>query len=74
LEIFRLRFRVPLIAWLEHVPYTAHIIGKVRRKTMDTVTCAVIFLLGAVATVIVMRLLCLFWNRPLMKNPDDQYL
>ena len=41
---------------------------------MDTVTCAVIFLLGGVATVIVMRLLFLFWNRPFKKNQDDQYL
>jgi hypothetical protein len=41
---------------------------------MDSVTCAVIFLLGAVATIIVMRLLFLFWNRPLMKNQDDRYL
>jgi hypothetical protein len=74
LEISRFTFRVPLIAWLQLLPYTAYIIGKVRRKTMDTVTCAVIFLLGGVATVIVMRLLFLFWNRPLMKNQDDQYL
>ena len=41
---------------------------------MDTVTCAVIFLLGAVATVIVMRLLFLFWNRPFKRGRDDQYL
>ena len=41
---------------------------------MDTVTCAVIFLLGGVATVIVMRLLFLFWNRPFTKSQDDQYL
>ncbi len=41
---------------------------------MDTVTCAVIFLLGAVATVIVMRLLFLFWNRPFTRSQDDQYL
>jgi hypothetical protein len=74
LEIFQLRIRVPLIAWLKCVPYTAHISGKVRRKTMDTVTCAVIFLLGAVATVIVMRLLFLFWNRSFKRSPDDQYL
>jgi len=40
---------------------------------MNTVICAVIFLLGGVATVIVMRLLFLFLNRPL-KNQDDQYL
>ena len=40
---------------------------------MDTAICAVIFLLGTVATVIVMRLLFLFLNRPL-KNQDDQYL
>jgi hypothetical protein len=41
---------------------------------MDTVTSAVIFLLGGVATVIVMRLLFLFWNRPFKKIRDDQYL
>jgi len=41
---------------------------------MDTVTCAVIFLLGAVATVIVMRLLFLFWNRPFKRSREDQYL
>ena len=41
---------------------------------MDTVICAVIFLLGTVATVIVMRLLFLFLNRPFKKNQDDQYL
>ena len=41
---------------------------------MDTVTCAVIFLLGAVATVIVMRLLFLFWNRTFTRSRDDQYL
>ena len=40
---------------------------------MNTLICAVIFLLGGVATVIVMRLLFLFLNRPL-KNQDDQYL
>jgi hypothetical protein len=74
LEIPRLTFRIPLIAWLKPLPYTAHIIVKVRGKTMDTVTCAVIFLLGGVATVIVMRLLFLFWNRPFKKSQDDQYL
>ena len=41
---------------------------------MDTVTCAVIFLLGAVATIIVMRLLFLFWDRPFKRSRDDQYL
>ncbi|MDO9533533.1 MAG: hypothetical protein Q7O12_15600 [Deltaproteobacteria bacterium] len=41
---------------------------------MDTVTCAVIFLLGGVATGIVMRLLFLFWNRPFKRSRDDQYL
>ena len=41
---------------------------------MNTVTCAVIFLLGTVATIIVMRLLFLFFNRPFNKNQDDQYL
>jgi hypothetical protein len=41
---------------------------------MNTLSCAVIFLLGAVATVVVIRLLFLFWNRPFMKNQDDRYL
>ena len=41
---------------------------------MNTVICAVIFLLGTVATLIVMRLLFLFLNRPFKKNQDDQYL
>ena len=41
---------------------------------MDTVSCAVILLLGGVATVIVMRLLFLFWDRPFKKNQDDRYL
>ena len=41
---------------------------------MNTVSCAVIFLLGTVATVIVMRLLFLFLNRSFKKNQDDQYL
>jgi hypothetical protein len=41
---------------------------------MNTLICAVIFLLGTVATVIVMRLLFLFWNRPFNKNRDDLYL
>jgi hypothetical protein len=41
---------------------------------MDAFTCAVIFLLGGVATGIVMRLLFLFWNRPFKRNRDDQYL
>ena len=40
---------------------------------MNTLICAVIFLLGGVATIIVMGLLFLFLNRPL-KNQDDQYL
>jgi hypothetical protein len=74
LEISLVIFRVPLIAGLELLSYTAPIIGKVRGQTMDTVTCAVIFLLGAVATVIVMRLLFLFWNRPFTRGRDDQYL
>jgi hypothetical protein len=34
----------------------------------------VIFLLGGVATLIVLRLLFLFWNRPFKKYRDDQYL
>ena len=41
---------------------------------MDSVTIAVIFLLGGVAALIVMRLLFLFWNRPFIKYRDDQYL
>ena len=41
---------------------------------MDSVTCTVIFILGGVATVIVMRLLFLFWNRSFKKCQDDQYL
>ena len=41
---------------------------------MNTIICVVIFLLGGVATLIVMRLLLLFWNRPFKKNRDDQYL
>ena len=41
---------------------------------MNTVSYAVIFLLGGVATLIVMRLLFLFLNRPFKKNRDDQYL
>ena len=41
---------------------------------MNTLICAVIFLLGTVATVIVMRLLFLFLNRSFKKNQDDQYL
>ena len=41
---------------------------------MDTAICAVIFLLGIVATVIVMRLLFLFLNRSFNKNQDDRYL
>jgi hypothetical protein len=41
---------------------------------MDSVTCAFIFLLGVVATVIVMRVLFLFWNRPFTKIRDEQYL
>ena len=41
---------------------------------MDTGTCVVIFLLGGVATVIVMRLLFLFLSRAFRKNQDDQFL
>jgi hypothetical protein len=41
---------------------------------MNTVSCVVIFLLGAVATVIVMRLLFLFLNRAFKRNQDDRYL
>ena len=41
---------------------------------MNTVSYAVIFLLGGVATVIVMRLLFLFLNRSFKNSQDDQYL
>jgi hypothetical protein len=37
-------------------------------------TIAVIILLGAVATVIIMRLLFLFWNRPIKTDIDDEFL
>lgn len=74
MEIPLLIFRVPLIARLKLIAYTAPILGTVREKTMDTVTCAVIFFLGAVATLIVMRLLFLFWNRSFKRSRDDQYL
>ncbi len=41
---------------------------------MDKVTCAVIFFLGAVATIIIVRVLFLVSMRPSPKNLDDQYL
>jgi hypothetical protein len=41
---------------------------------MDTAIYAVIFLLGGVGTVIVMRLLFLFLNRAFKRNQDDRYL
>ena len=41
---------------------------------MDQVTCAVIFFLGAVATVVIVRVLFLVAMRPSPKNRDDQYL
>jgi hypothetical protein len=41
---------------------------------MDKVTCAVIFCLGAVAVVIIVRVLFLVAKRPSPKNLDDQYL
>ena len=41
---------------------------------MDTVTYAGIFLLGGVATLIVIHVLFLCLNRPLKRNRDDQYL
>ena len=41
---------------------------------MDSVTSKVIFLLGGVAALIVVRLLFLFWYRPFKKYRDDQYL
>jgi len=74
LEIFQLTFRIPLIAWTELLSYTALIIGRVKGKTMNTTIYAVILLLGTVASIIVMRLLFLFWNRPFKRNQDDRYL
>lgn len=41
---------------------------------MDSSIYAVIFLLGGMGTVIVMRLLFLFLNRSFRKNQDDKYL
>jgi hypothetical protein len=41
---------------------------------MSTIICAVIFLLGTVAAIIVMRLLFLFWNRSFQRSRDDRYL
>jgi hypothetical protein len=41
---------------------------------MDKVTCAVIFFLGAFATLIIGRVLFLVSIRPSFKNFDDQYL
>jgi len=66
--------RVPLIAWLALLPYTAQKSVQARRETMDQVTCAVIFFLGAVAAVIIVRVLFLVAIRPSPKNLDDQYL
>jgi hypothetical protein len=41
---------------------------------MGKVACTVIFFLGAVATVIIGRVLLLVSIRPSSKNLDDQYL
>ena len=41
---------------------------------MDSAIYAVIFFFGGVATVIVLRLLFLFLNRPFKKSQDDRYL
>jgi hypothetical protein len=41
---------------------------------MDTVTCAVIFCLGAVATLVISRVLYLVSHRPSAKDSDDQFL
>ena len=54
--------------------YTAPIIGRVKGKAMNTTIYAVILLLGTVATIIVMRLLFLFWNRAFKSNQDDRLL
>jgi hypothetical protein len=41
---------------------------------MDTVTGAIIFCLGAVATLVILRVLFLVSHRPSTKDPDDQLL
>jgi hypothetical protein len=41
---------------------------------MDMVTSAVIFVVGAAATAIILRLLFLFWKRPIKTDIDDQFL
>jgi hypothetical protein len=41
---------------------------------MYEVACAVSFLLGGVAAVIIMGLLLLFIDKPLMKTKNNQYL
>lgn len=41
---------------------------------MNTTIYAVILLLGTVATIIVLRLLFLFWNRSFKRNQEDRYL
>ena len=74
MEISLLILRIPLIAWLALLPYTVQKSIKARRETVDQVTCAVIFFLGAVATVIIVRVLFLVAMRPSPKNLDDQYL
>jgi hypothetical protein len=74
LAIPYLVFRVSLIAPAVMRSYTARRSVKGRRETMDKVTCTVIFLLGAVAAVIIIRGLFLISNRSSTKNLDDQYL
>jgi hypothetical protein len=41
---------------------------------MDVLACAVSFLLGGVAAVIIMGLLLLFIEKPFIKTKDSQYL
>jgi hypothetical protein len=41
---------------------------------MDQVASAVIFFLGGLATLIIVRVLFLVAQRRSAKNPDDQYL
>ena len=41
---------------------------------MNTFISVVIFLLGGMAAIIVLRLLFLFWNQPFRKSQDDRYL
>jgi hypothetical protein len=42
---------------------------------MHMVANVVIFLMGGMAAIIILRLLLFqFWSRPFRKNEDDQYL